>query len=122
MNARKLFCALLTLPLIGAAWGHDDRAPEYRPPLLMTVHNSQAPGADCSAAAMKTGQANRAPLMALAAACASWTNETCELWVPQTGLAILWSVASSLMSPDMILGHEAMHCWKHDYHGVLPWV
>jgi hypothetical protein len=29
------------------------------------------------------------------------------------------SVLSTLMTPEMIIGHEAMHCWLHNYHGVL---
>lgn len=121
MNARQIICALFMIPLMGVAWGHEGKPLQYRPPLLMTVHDSQLPSVECSAAAIKSGDSAKLPLTALASACASWTEESCELWVPQSGVAALWSVASSLMSPTMILGHEAMHCWKHDFHGVLPW-
>lgn len=120
-RSRRLLCALLMFPLVGSAWGHGERPVEYRAPLLITVHDSQSPSQDCTAAAVKTGDTGKVPLTMLASACAAWTAETCEIWMPQTGFAAVWSVASSMMSPTMILGHEAMHCWKHDYHGVLPW-
>jgi hypothetical protein len=122
MNTRQTFCALLMLPLMGSAWAHELEPPAYRPPLLMTVHDAQLPSLECAATAIKVGDVGNVPMTLLASACASWTEETCELWVPQTGLAVVWSVASSLMTPDMILGHEATHCWLHNFHGVLPWL
>ncbi|MEO8304277.1 MAG: hypothetical protein ABI724_09155 [Betaproteobacteria bacterium] len=112
---------MLLVLLAGPALAHEGETPAYRPPLLLTVHDSQVPGVECTAAAIKGGEAVMVPLTLLASACATWTNETCEIWAPQTGLAVLWGVASSLMTPDMILGHEATHCWLHDFHGVLPW-
>jgi fatty acid desaturase len=72
---------------------------------LITVHDTQLPGLQCN--------------IALAAACASWTSETCEIWASQSGPGAVWSVVSSLMSSNQIIGHEAMHCWLHNYHGTL---
>lgn len=121
MSARRILCVLLMLPMIGAAWGHDGKPPAYRPPLLITVNDSQVPSLDCTASAVRVGDTAAIPLAMLASACAEWTEQTCELWVPQSGLAAVLSVASSLMSPNAILGHEATHCWLHDFHGALPW-
>jgi fatty acid desaturase len=95
--------------------------PAYRTPLLITVHDTQAPGLDCAAATIKGGDVVMVPLTLLASACAAWTADTCEIWVPRTGLAVLWSAASALMTPTTILGHEAMHCWLHEHHGLFPW-
>jgi len=122
MNTRRVVCVLLTVLLAGSAWANENAPPAYRPPLLMTVHDAQLPSLQCTATAMKSGDFVMLPLTLLASACAAWTADTCEIWAPQSGPAVAWSVLSSLMSPDMIIGHEAMHCWLHNYHGVLPWV
>ena len=121
MNARHILCALLAVLAAGVARAHEHEPPAYRPPLLVTVHDSQVPSLECTASAIKAGNTAMVPLTLLASACAAWTEETCEIWVPRTGPAVLLSVVSSLMTPDMILGHEASHCWLHDFHGLLPW-
>lgn len=105
MKAFRVICMLLTLLLAGSGWAHDNEPPAYRPPILVTVHDTQLPSLKCN--------------IALAVACASWTSETCEIWAAQSGPGAVWSVVSSLMSPTMIIGHEAMHCWLHNYHAAL---
>ena len=105
MRALRVICMLVTLLLAGSGWAHDPEPPAYRAPLLITVHDTQSPGAQCTAA--------------LAVACAKWTAETCEIWVSQSGPGAVLSALSSLMSPTQVIGHEAMHCWLHNYHGLL---
>ncbi len=121
MNARRIVAAILAIVLINAAWSHEIKPPGYRPPLLVTIHDSQVPGLECAAAAIRGNGGAMVPLALMASACAAWTEETCEIWAPRTGVAVVLSVVGTLMSPDMILGHEAMHCWLHTFHGPLPW-
>jgi hypothetical protein len=121
MNARRFGLAILAIALMSPALAHELDPPQYRPPLLLTVHDAQVPGLECTAAAIKGGEVAMVPLTLMASACATWTEESCEIWAPRTGLAVVWSAVASLMSPDMVLGHEATHCWLHNFHGVLPW-
>ena len=116
MNPRQILCALLAFLVTGFAWAHEHDPPAYRPPLLVTVHDSQVPSLDCTAAAVKVGAGAKTPMTLLASACAVWTEETCEIWVPRTGLAVALSVVNTFVSPDTILGHEATHCWLHNFH------
>jgi hypothetical protein len=116
MNARKILCALVAMLVTGVACAHDTEPPAYRPPLLVTVNDSQVPSLECTAAAIKVGDTAKVPMTLLASACASWTEETCEIWVPRTGLAVALSVVNTFQSPDTILGHEASHCWLHNFH------
>ena len=121
MKARRTRSALLVSLLAVSAWACAFQPPAYRTPLLVTLHDTQAPILDCTAAAIRGDNFGSVPLTLVASACTAWTEESCEIWAPQSGPAVVWSVVSALMSPTMILGHEAMHCWLHEYHGLLPW-
>jgi hypothetical protein len=82
----------------------------------MTVQDAQLPSLECTQQAIKVGDVGKVPMTMLASACASWMEETCEIWAPRTGLAVAASVLTALMSPDMIRGHEVIHCWLHNFH------
>ena len=55
MNRRRICCALLVVLMVGPALAHESKPPAYRPPLLLTVHDSQMPSLECTAAAIKGG-------------------------------------------------------------------
>ena len=116
MNASRIATTLLISLLSASAWAHENGPPAYRPPMLMTVHDAQLPGLQCMETAINVGDKSKGPMTLLASGCASWTAETCEIWIPRTGVAVAISVVNTLLSPETILGHEASHCWLHNFH------
>ena len=120
MKAPREICVLLTILVAGFAWANESDPPSHRPPILMTADDTSLPAIQCTASALEGDVSN--PLALLAPGCSVWTRDTCEIWLPQSGPGVAWSVLSTLLSPDMSVGHEAMHCRLHHLRSALPWV